>query len=239
VTPKSDFWAVVPVKNFNTAKTRLASVLQAEQRSQLSRMMLDDVLAALSRSEQLAGVVVVTADRDVADAAQATGADVFWENANRGPAKAVAGAALQLARDGRMGVLGIMADVPLVTAVEIDRLLALHAESPAVTLAPSRDGTGTNAVVCTPPDIIEPSFGANSLATHLQNAKKRGIESNILTLTGLGLDLDRPDDLQIFIQRRSATRTARYLDTLDLGLVGAPSNPAPELVSTTLQRVHR
>ena len=177
MTSKSDIWAVVPVKNFSAAKTRLAGVLQTVERSQLSRMMLDDVLDALSRSSRLAGVVVVTADGDVVDAAEAIGVRVFWETASLGPAKAVASAARQLARDGRVGILGIMADVPLVTAGEIDRLLALHADSPAVTLAPSRDGTGTNAVVCTPPDIIEPSFGTNSLATHLQNAKNRGIES--------------------------------------------------------------
>ncbi len=239
MTSKSDIWAVVPVKNFSAAKTRLAGVLQAVERSRLSRMMLDDVLDALSKSNRLAGVVVVTADGDVVDAAEAIGVRVFWETASLGPAKAVASAARQLARDGRVGILGIMADVPLVTAGEIDRLLALHADAPAVTLAPSRDGTGTNAVVCTPPDIIEPSFGANSLATHLQNAKNRGIESNILTLSGLGLDLDRPGDLQIFIERRSATRTAKYLGTLDLGRVCAPSNPAPEVVSAALQRVHR
>ena len=159
MSAKSGIWAVVPVKNFNAAKTRLAGVLQATERNQLSRVMLDDVLDALSGSSRLAGVVVVTADSDVADAALETGARVFRETATRGPAKAVAGAARQLARDGRVGIFGIMADVPLVTADEIDRMLALHADSPAVTLAASRDGTGTNAVVCTPPDVIQPSFG--------------------------------------------------------------------------------
>ncbi len=205
MTLQADIWAVVPVKNFNWAKTRLAGVLQPEERSQLSRTMLEDVLSALLTSNRLAGAVVVTADSAVANAAMAAGARVFREAATHGPARAVTVAAQRLARKGHQGIIGIMADVPLVTSAEIDQLLALHGESPAVTLVPSWDGIGTNAVVCSPPDIIELGFGGNSLATHLQTTKRHGIRPNIVKLPGLGLDLDQPKDLLVFSKRTAGT----------------------------------
>ena len=46
MTIETGIWAVVPVKNFNLAKTRLGGVLQAEERNQLSQAMLQDVLSA-------------------------------------------------------------------------------------------------------------------------------------------------------------------------------------------------
>ncbi len=236
---RSGIWAVVPVKNFDAAKTRLADVLRPGERSLLSRVMLKDVLAALSGSDRLAGTVVVTADDDAAGIAVAAGARVFWETATGGPATAVTDAARQLARSAQAGIIGIMADVPLVTSDEIDQLLALHAESPAVTLVPSLDGTGTNAVVCTPPDIMKLSFGENSLATHLQSAKRQAIRSNIVDLPGLGLDLDRPADLQLFLHRRSATRTSRYLDKLDIKKRCPAPTRAPAPGAASLQRASR
>lgn len=211
MTPEADIWAVVPVKGFNSAKTRLAGILRPEERNQLSRAMMADVLSVLLASNRLTGTLVVTSDEEVASTAVAAGARVFREPGNQGPASAVTTAAQWLAARGCQGIVGIMSDLPAVTRSEIDELLTSHGDLPAVTLAPSRDGIGTNAVVCSPPDIIGLSFGADSLANHLQNAKRRGIQPNIINLPGLGLDLDQPEDLLIFMKGRLDTRTTRYL----------------------------
>lgn len=208
---ESGIWAVVPVKSFNSAKSRLASVLQPEERKQLSFTMLADVLSALQASSRLTGTIVVTSDEEVAGAATAAGARVFRESTSRGPAKAVTTAAQWLAARGCQGIVGIMSDLPAVSKTEIDRLLASHGDLRAVTLAPSRDGMGTNAVVCSPPGIIDLSFGAGSLASHLLSTKRCGIQPNIVNLPGLGLDLDQPEDLLVFMKCRLNTHTARYL----------------------------
>ncbi len=211
MTTAAGIWAVVPVKGFNSAKGRLAGILQPVERYQLSRAMMTDVLSVLLASKRFAGTLVVTPDEEVADTALAAGARVFREATNQGPAKAVTAAALWLAGKDCRGIVGIMSDLPAVTIPEIDTLLSSHGDPPAVTLAPSRDGTGTNAVVCSPPDIIGLSFGAGSLSSHLQSAKRRGIMPNIVNLPGLGLDLDQPRDLLDFIKRGMNSRSARYL----------------------------
>jgi len=55
-------WAVVRVKRFTNAKSRLASpVLGCGERRELARRMFEDVLEALSRCQDvLAGTIVVT-----------------------------------------------------------------------------------------------------------------------------------------------------------------------------------
>lgn len=57
---------VVPVKSFNNAKKRLATVLTAQQRSALMKHMLDDVLSAIVATREVEAITVVTSDAEVA-----------------------------------------------------------------------------------------------------------------------------------------------------------------------------
>ncbi len=213
----SDFWAVVPVKDFKNAKSRLAPVLNATERQQLSRIMVQDVLGAISGVYRLAGTVMVTHDRDAADIATAFGARVFFEVENRGPTEAVMLAVRLLAAEGKGGMISIPCDVPLISPDEINFLLETHGSAPAVTISPAWDGCGSNAIVCTPPDAIPLSYGEGSFKTHLETASRHGIQANVVELPGFGLDLDQPDDLNALIDKSSKTLTARYLE--EIGIV--------------------
>lgn len=212
----SDIWAVVPVKDFKDAKSRLAAVLDAEERKQLSRTMVQDVLTAIAGVECLAGAVMVTRDQEAAEIAASFGARVFFEAENRGPTEAVTYAVRRLASEGRSGMISIPGDVPLVTANEINHLLNNHGSEPAVTLCPAWDGDGSNAIVCTPPDAIPLSYGEASFSCHLETAKRLGIEARVIKLPGLGLDIDQPDDLLAFVREPSQTRTAHYLQQIGI-----------------------
>jgi len=66
-----------------------------------------------------------------------------------------------------------------------------------VILVPSRDGTGTNAILRRPPDIFPSQFGPGSFARHLAAARAAGISWRILENPRIALDLDDPDDLAI------------------------------------------
>ena len=60
---KSDIWAVIPVKETAGAKQRLAAAVPAHLRKELALTMLEDVLAAVSRADGLAGILLVTRRR--------------------------------------------------------------------------------------------------------------------------------------------------------------------------------
>jgi 2-phospho-L-lactate/phosphoenolpyruvate guanylyltransferase len=135
------------------------------------------------------------------------GARVLAEEANRGHTAASSLGARTLAREGAAGMLQVPADIPLITPEDVGALLQAHGQAPAVTLAPSRDRRGSNAVVCSPADLLPLGFGEDSFLLHLRRARALGIEPCVLERPALALDLDRPSDLAAFLAIPSQTRT--------------------------------
>jgi 2-phospho-L-lactate guanylyltransferase len=204
-------WAVVPVKDLQHAKQRLAGVLDAGERQALFAAMLEDVLDALAASEGLAGILVVTRDPLARALASSYGARVLIEAANCGHTAATTLGAATLAAEGAAGMLQLPADLPLLTAADIAAVLRAHGSAPAVTLAPSRDRLGSNAVACSPPDLLPLRFGDDSFFPHLERARGLGIEPSIVERRGLALDVDTPADLAAFLATPSTTNAYAYL----------------------------
>jgi 2-phospho-L-lactate guanylyltransferase len=204
-------WVVVPVKDLRNAKQRLAGVLAPAERHALFRAMLEDVMSALAASAGLAGILVVTRDAEARRLAEAYGARVLVEEANQGHTAASTLGARTLAQEGAAGMLQLPADIPLVTPDDVAALLQAHGPAPAVTLAPSRDRQGSNAVACSPPDLLPLRFGDDSFFPHLERARGLGIEPRIVERRGLALDVDTPDDLAAFLAAPSDTRAYAYL----------------------------
>ena len=209
--PVTDIHAVVPVKDLDGAKQRLAGVLDQPARTALFRVMLEDVLDALAGATSLAAIVLVTRDEEAMALAKRYGARCLIEPANRGHTAAVEFAAAALARQGAGALLQVPGDIPCVTPEEIEAVIAAHAPAPAVTIAPSRDHGGSNAVLCSPPDVFPFRFGVDSFCPHLAAARAIGIEPTVVERAGIGLDIDTPDDLEAFVASPSNTRAYRLL----------------------------
>jgi 2-phospho-L-lactate guanylyltransferase len=208
---KPGLWVVLPVKDLANAKQRLAAVLAPEERRDLFRAMLEDVLSALAATRGLAGILMVTRDPEAQALAARYGARVLVEDANRGHTAASSLGAKALAREAAVGMLQLPADLPLITPADIEALLRAHGAAPAVTLAPSRDRRGSNAVACSPPDLLPLRFGDDSFLPHSQRARDLGIEPRIIERPGLALDIDTPADLAAFLAIPSRTRTYAHL----------------------------
>jgi len=86
-----------------------------------------------------------------------------------------------------------------------------HGNGPAITLAPSRDHRGSNAVLCTPPDLLPLRFGDDSFKPHLAASRALNIEPAVVERPGLALDIDTPDDLVALLATPSTTRAYDYL----------------------------
>ena len=209
--PVTDVHAVVPVKNLGNAKQRLAGVLDQPARTALFRAMLEDVLEALSGAVSLAGIVLVTRDAEAITLAERYDAECLIEPENRGHTAAVEFAAKALAGRGAGALLQVPGDIPCVTPGEIEAVIAAHATAPAVTIAPSRDHRGSNAVLCSPPDVFPFKFGDDSFYPHLAAARAIGIEPAVVERAGIGLDIDTPGDLEVFLASPSSTRAYRLL----------------------------
>ena len=204
-------WAVVPVKDTNAAKQRLAAAAPAALRQALALAMLEDVLAALAEVTELAGRILVTVDPAAIRLAAGYGCECQSEGALDGHTGAVMAAARRLARSGATAMLSLPGDVPLVTPGEIRRLIDAHQPAPSFTIAPSHDDGGSNAILMSPPDAVPLRFGEDSFFPHLAAAKARGIQPTIIRLPGIALDIDNPEELARFAATDSSTRAGRLL----------------------------
>ena len=79
---------------------------------------------------------------------------------------------------------------------QLDELLARPAPARSVLDVPDRHGTGTNALLLTPPDALEPSFGPASCQRHGAHAESAGVAHEVTEVPSLALDVDTPEDLQ-------------------------------------------
>jgi 2-phospho-L-lactate/phosphoenolpyruvate guanylyltransferase len=202
----SPTYAIVPVKGLALAKRRLAPVLPDAARRRLVLAMLEDVLAAVARTEGVERVLVVTPDASAASLAGSLGAVIVPEPGAGGLNAAVESAvALALSR-GIDQVLVLPADIPLVTTDELTSLIGSRRSRPGVTLAPSHDSNGTNALLLAPPNAIAPCYGPGSYLQHMSQAMARHIDVNVLHLAGIARDIDEPADLAVL----SAAAPARY-----------------------------
>jgi 2-phospho-L-lactate guanylyltransferase len=208
-------WAVVPVKPFAIAKRRLALVLNSDERAQLARLMLEDVLDVLAACTILSGVIVITRDDAAGRIAQMSGACVLSDPVL--DINAAVEAAIDLLRERRSaGMIVVPSDVPLLPSPLIEELGDHISPARAVALVPATRDGGTNLLACSPVDAISPSFGPNSFRRHCSAARGAGIMPTVLASEDAGLDIDRSEDLAAFLAIPSATRSRAFLAALDI-----------------------
>jgi len=225
-------WAVVLVKPFRLAKQRLASVLDARERSELARVMLEDVLTAVGACRRLAGVIVVTADRAAAAVGRRHEAVVLMESEAIGMNAAVVRVVEYLTCSSEVGIVVVPSDLPMLSPHDIEQMIDLIERTPAIALVRSNDG-GTNLLAGRPSSVIAPSFGPDSFNAHCDAAVSKGITPTVCFAPHLSLDVDRRDDLAAFVSLQSSTLTHDYLVRLNIpARLATPSSSALSLMST-------
>ena len=193
--------AIIPVKSFGQAKQRLLDVLDRPQRAALVKAMLADVLRSTTAAESVERMIVVTAEGRAERIALAharrvtTAIEVLQEHGDQGHREAATLGIVRAKALGARCVALLPGDCPLLDAAELDA--ALERMHPGrVAVVPDRHGTGTNALLMSPPDAIGPGFGPDSRERHAGRADRAGHEVAVEELPSLALDVDTPDDLE-------------------------------------------
>jgi 2-phospho-L-lactate guanylyltransferase len=187
------YGAVIPVKSLTQAKSRLAPSLSRKQRETLVLDMLQHVLYILQDSELFEHVSVVSSDERVLQQSQSWGARALSEEQS-GHNPALHAAAQCEKAEGVAALLTISADLPLLSTQEI-RCMFEQSLQYEVVLAPSRDGTGTNAILVRPPLVVPYLFGRDSFQQYIEAARQLQLSYTTYHSTGLALDIDTMDDL--------------------------------------------
>ena len=190
-------WAIVPVKPLRRGKSRLAGTLNEDERTELNRALLQHTLETLSELKEIDGVLVVSRDPNALTIARNHGARTVQEDGQPELNTALKRATIVAQVYATRGVLVLPADLPLITRDDILALIQRAIEPPVVVIAPDRHKKGTNALLISPPGLIEYDFGENSFQRHCELIKKAGARLEIVDLPSLGLDLDLPEDFEI------------------------------------------
>lgn len=216
------YWAVIPVKVLGEAKQRLNATLGADRRG-ITLAMLTDVLSAVTESEKIARVAVVTADVEVAALATELGAGVIDEHEPRAMNSAIEQGVDHVRQSGGSRVVILPADLPLATGAELDRLMQLYENeqrsggNSVIGITPSADGRGTNLLCLDANGEFQIGYGPGSFALHVERALQSNCRSMTLESSALSLDIDNRADLQLFIRtcltdpRFKRTKTWKFL----------------------------
>jgi 2-phospho-L-lactate guanylyltransferase len=191
------------VKRFPAAKTRLNEAVVQPARRELAAAMVEDVLTALGQVARLSWIVVVTAEEEVTAPARRLGVEVVADLDESGQSAAVLVGIERAIALGAERVLCVPGDCPALDPAEVATLLRPRPRPPAgeVIVVPDRHGTGTNALLLTPPGVMAPSFGADSCQRHLRLAAAVGAAASLEHPPSLLLDVDTGADLQALRDR--------------------------------------
>jgi len=196
---------LLPLRSLATGKARLGGAIDAEERETLLLGMLRLTLRVLASWPACRMVHLVSADTALLASSATDGAGRIRPLLQRGEGlnEALASARADAVAHGATAVLMLPADLPLLATEPLDRLLeaadaavAAGSESPIVVIAPADARRGTNALLLSPPYVIEPSFGVLSLEAHVRAAAAADASVQIVVDARLGFDLDTPDDLE-------------------------------------------
>ncbi len=193
--------AILPVKRFSEAKQRLGAGVEQELHDALVRTMLADVLEALAATDAIELTIIVSGQPQLPDWHR-PGLTVVQDDLEQGQSAAASLGVRHALAAGFERVLCVPGDCPALSPVELQELLAGQAaEGPQVVIVPDRHGTGTNGLLLTPPDAIDPSFGPDSFERHRSLVLAGGAKLRVERPASLLLDIDTDVDLQALRRR--------------------------------------
>jgi len=191
---------LLPVKDLRNSKQRLVGVLTPDERFALAQAMLADTFRAVSGVRRADKIFVVTNYTPAMQIAREHRWEILAEEQQLSESASVDSASRQCEALGITSLLRLPLDLPLVQACDIDELLAIDCTAPAMLIVPSRDGTGTNALLRTPPTIFPSHFGPDSFTKHCNEANRAGAQIIARRNPRLEMDIDDESDLRALLQ---------------------------------------
>jgi len=187
--------AIVPVKTFSKAKTRLN--LSPEITSNICEMMLESVLHAISNSEIIEKTLLVSKDSKALDIGKKFGAIGIYDEDELGVNHAVRLADSYFLKEQYDATIVFPQDIPLIQPEDIRTLFEMKTSDRCVLVVPSRKFDGTNALLRTPTNIMETHYDEDSYKIHLNVAEQKNASTALALIRRIMLDVDDQSDLRL------------------------------------------
>ena len=207
-------YILIPVKDLDQAKQRLACLMTQEERTSLAWLMLQRVFSEVAATPGYDRVAVVTCYEPAIGLGQQLGFEILRETEQVSESSSVDQASQVVCASGAISVLRLPIDLPLVISADIATLLdrsGKNCDCPAAVIAVSRDGSGTNALSRTPPDLFPSHFGPDSLVKHRAEAIRCQARCEVLYLPSVACDMDDPSDVAFFLRQGAKNHVYDFL----------------------------
>jgi 2-phospho-L-lactate/phosphoenolpyruvate guanylyltransferase len=200
-------FAIVPVKNFESGKSRLASLLTVEERVKLSELFLDYTLNTLTNTSAISNVVVVSSDKRAEGIAKIHNVKFLQEKKNQGVNAAVALADVYISEYAVDATIVIPQDLPLLLPEDIERICTSAQEhEKCLVICPSLRFDGSNALLRRPPLLISTHYDNDSYNVHIKKAKASDAIIKIIKTKRIMTDIDTVEDVINLIKINSRNK---------------------------------
>jgi len=189
--------AIIPVKPLKRGKSRLSSVLSVEERTNLNKRMLINMLTCLKDVTQIDYFIVVSYDPSTLAIARDLGAKTVLENKITNLNRALRKATVAAKAFNATQVLILPADLPLINKEDINKFIEHSGKPPEIVISSDHRQNGTNALLVNPIGAIDYDFGEWSFKKHIEQAERKKLRIDICDIEDIKYDLDIPEDLEL------------------------------------------
>ena len=191
--------AIIPVKTFSKAKTRLN--LSLDQKLELCQIMLEEVVGTIFNSKKIDKIVVVSKDEEAFKLTKKFNVIDIFDNEESGVNHAVSLADNYLEQNEYDASIVFPQDIPFLKEEDIENLLKYQKFPKSALIVPSRRFDGTNALLRTPVNLMETHYDEDSYKIHLEVGKSLTSNTSLVLLRRIMMDVDNPEDLEFLLKQ--------------------------------------
>ncbi|MGI0056291.1 MAG: 2-phospho-L-lactate guanylyltransferase [Nitrosarchaeum sp.] len=207
--------AIIPVKTFSLAKTRLD--LSSQQKEDLCKIMLEEILYVLSISPQIEKTIIVTKEEKAIELGKKYNAIIIPDNEEKSVNSAIVLADKYLLENQFDASIVFPQDIPFIKTQDIDFLLNYKVPPNFVIVVPSRRFDGTNALVRMPIDLMITHYDEDSYKIHMNTAKDYTRNVSLIFVKRIMLDVDNIEDLKFLLDQNEKPEIVKKIkNVLDL-----------------------
>ena len=192
--------AIIPVKTFSKAKTRLN--LQQDCKEEICSLMLQEVLRTVSDCKIVNQIILVTKDEDALKIGRQFNVVGIFDD-ELGVNNAINLADEYLSDKNFDCSVIFPQDIPTMTSTDIETLLGFIKSTNSVIIVPSRQFNGTNALVRCPSGLIQTIYDLGSYTHQIDAARTRTNNISIALIRRMMLDIDDESDLAFMLKQNS------------------------------------
>jgi 2-phospho-L-lactate guanylyltransferase len=204
--------AVIPVKTFLKAKTRLG--LSSEQTEKICEIMLEEILDVLSISPQIDKIIVVTKDEKALEISKKFDTVQIIDNEESGVNDAVALADEYLLNNDFEASIVFPQDIPYIKTQDIEFMLKFKTNADFAIVVPSRRFDGTNALVRNPINLMKTHYDEDSYKIHMSTAKEKTRDVSLVFVKRIMWDVDNMDDLKFLLSQNEKPDVAKKIQSV-------------------------